>query len=249
MEFQAKKRVIAFVGGLLLSTAAFGQTFRYPVRKGGGLTALPIRGILTINQTGISFQETTEGGKAPEHSDTLHWNYPDIQQLKISAKSLSVLTYKDSKWKLGADRKYEFNLVSKTTFEKSYAFLKTRLDQRLVAEFAEHPGKVLWELPVKHLRRFGGDEGVLRVGTDAIVYSSHDEDASRTWRFRDIDNISSSGPFQLTITTFEKAKLDYGSRKQFNFQLKERLEEARYEDLWLRLNASKGLKLLESYRK
>jgi len=248
MEFRAKKGIIAFVGGLLLSTAAFAQTFQYLARKGGGLTTLPIRGILTINQTGISFQETTEDGKAPKHPESLHFNYPDIQQLKISRKSLSVLTYKDSKWKLGADREYEFDLVSKTTFEKSYAFLNTRLDQRLVAEFAVHP-RVLWELPVKHLRRFGGDEGVLQVGTDAIVYSSHDEDASRTWRFRDIDNISSSGPFQLTITTFEKAKLDYGSRKQFNFQLKQRLEEARYEELWLRLNASKGLKLLESYRK
>ena len=248
MEFRAKKRVIAFVGGLLLSTAAFGQTFQYQVRKGGGLWTVPMKGILTINQTGVSFHETSEGGQAPKHPEAWRWNYRDIQQLKISAKSLSVLTYKDSKWKLGADREYEFDLVSKTTFEKSYAFLNTRLDQRLVAEFAVHP-RVLWELPVKHLRRFGGDEGVLQVGTDAIVYSSHDEDASRTWRFRDIDNISSSGPFQLTITTFEKAKLDYGSRKQFNFQLKQRLEEARYEDLWLRLNASKGLKLLESYRK
>lgn len=244
MAFRAEKRIGAFLGGLMLSSALFAQqTFYYQVRKGDD------RGVLTINQTGVSFQETYEGGKAPKHPNALHWSYRDIQQLKISAKSLSVMTYKDSKWRLGADRVYEFDLVSGTTFEKLYGFLKTRLDQRLVAELAERPGRILWEIPVKHLRRFGGDEGVLRVGTDTIVYSSDDKDASRTWRFQDIDNICSSGPFQLTITTFEKAKLDYGDRKQFTFQLKQRLEEAGYNDLWLRLNASKGLRILQSYRK
>jgi hypothetical protein len=243
MAFRAEKRIGAFLSGLLLSSALFAQqTFYYQVRKGAD------RGVLTINQKGVSFQETYEGGKMPKHPDALHWNYQDIQQLKISAKSLSLITYRDSKWKLGADREYEFDLVWGTTFEKSYAFLKTRLDERFVAELAERPGGLLWEIPVKHLRRFGGDQGVLRAGTEGIVYSSDDKDASRTWRFQDIDNISSSGPFQLTITTFEKAKLDYGDRKQFNFQLKQRLTEARYNDLWLRVNHSKGLKALNSYR-
>jgi hypothetical protein len=42
--------------------------------------------------------------------------------------------------------------------------------------------------------------------------------------------------------------MHYGSRKGFEFELKQRLEEARYNDLWLRLNQSKGLKILSSYR-
>jgi hypothetical protein len=32
-------------------------------------------------------------------------------------------------------------------------------------------------------------------------------------------NFSSSGPFDLTIVTFERARLDYGDRKQFNFSI------------------------------
>ena len=64
----------------------------------------------------------------------------------------------------------------------------------------------------------------------------------------DIENISSAGPFELTITTFERAKTHYGDLKGFNFELKQRLEEARYNELWLRLNQSKGLKILDSYR-
>ena len=51
-------------------------------------------GALTISESGVSFQ-------AKPHSWS--WAYQDIQQLKISDHALTVLTYKDSKWKLGAD--------------------------------------------------------------------------------------------------------------------------------------------------
>jgi hypothetical protein len=98
------------------------------------------------------------------------------------------------------------------------------------------------------LLRFGGDEGVLQAGPEEIVYMSEKNGASRTWRYQDIENISSSGPFQLTITTFERAKTHYGDLKGFNFELKRPLEEDRYNELWLSLNRSKGLKILNSYR-
>ncbi len=52
----------------------------------------------------------------------------------------------------------------------------------------------------------------------------------------------------MTVTTFERAKTHYGDLKGFNFELKQRLDGDRYNDLWLRLNQSKGLKILTSYR-
>jgi hypothetical protein len=249
MAFRTEKRAIACISGLLLAPALLAQqNFQYDawhghsrpphIRKAGGL------GTLTIDDTGVSFQEKYKDGKPPKHPHAWHWDYQDIQQLKISPKSLTVLTYKDNKWKLGADREYDFDLVTEDSFEDAYHVLRTRLDQRFVAAIADSPASTLWELPAKHLVRFGGDEGMLQVGTSEIVYKSANQGESRTWRYEDIDNISSSGPFELTITTFERARLDYGSRKQFNFELKQRLEEARYNDLWLRLNQSKGLKVL-----
>jgi hypothetical protein len=162
--------------------------------------------------------------------------------------SLTVLTYQDNKWKLGADREYKFDLVSDKTFEDPYQFLKGRLDQRFVTEIPDRISAVVWEIPVKHLLRFGGDEGVLQVGADEIVYKSERSTESRTWRFQDIENVSTSGPFQLTIVTFERAKTHYGELKSFNFELKQRLDEAHYNDVWLRLNQSKGLKVLSAYR-
>jgi len=230
----------------------FAQYFQYDawhgssrpphIKKAGEL------GTLTIGETGISFEERYKNGKPPKHPYAWHWDYQDIQQLKISAKALAVLSYKDNKWKLGADREYHFGLVSEDSFEGAYQVLKTRLDQRFVAAIADTPASPLWELPAKHRVRFGGDEGMLQVGTSEIIYRSANKSESRTWRYEDIDNISSSGPFDLTFTTFEYARLDYGSRKQFNFELKHRLEETRYNDLWLRLNQSKGLQVLSSYR-
>ena len=253
MEFRAEKRTIALITGLLLSPALFAQqSFQYEawhghsrpphIKKAGGL------GTLTISDTGVSFQETYKDGRTPKHPHAWRWDYQDIQQLKIAPKSVTVLTYKDNKWKLGADRMYQFDLVSDKTLEDAYNLLKGRLDQRLVATIADSPIRVLWEIPVKHSHRFAGDEGVLQVGTEEIVYKSVKTNESRTWRYEDIENISASGPFQLTITSFERARMHYGSRKGFEFQLKQRLEEARYNDLWLRLNQSKGLKILNSYR-
>jgi hypothetical protein len=252
MAFRIEKGTGALLIGLALAPATFAQqAFRYEarhsvwrpphVRRTGNM------GTLEITQSDISFEETHQDGKKPKHPHAWRWAYQDIQQLRMGPKSLDVLTYKDDKWKLGADREYDFDLVSDKTFEDAYLFLKGRLDQRFVAEIPDRVFPVLWEIPVKHLVRRGGDEGVLQVGADEIVYKSAQRGESRTWRYRDIENVSTSGPFQLTVTTFERAKLHYGDLKGFNFELKQPLEEAQYNGLWLRLNRSKGLKILDSY--
>jgi hypothetical protein len=205
-------------------------------------------GTLTLTDSGVSFQEQYKAGKTPKHPHAWHWDYQDIEQLKVEPKALTVVTYKSNKWKLGAHQAYHFDLASEQTFNKAAAFLKQRLDQRFVAVVSDDASSFLWEIPAKHRMRLGGDEGVLQVGTSEIVYKSAKQGESRTWRYEDIDNIARNGPFDLMITTFERARLDYGSRKQFNFELKRPLDEARYNDLWLRLNQSKGLKVLSSYR-
>lgn len=253
MEFRTEKRTLALLASLVfLAPASFAQqAFQYEawhghsrpphIRKAGNM------GTLAITDSGISFAETYKNGKKPKHPHAWRWGYQDIQQLKMAPKSLTVLTYKDNKWKLGADREYRFDLVSDQTFAGAFEFLKGRLDQRFVAEIPDRVSKVLWEIPVKHLLRFGGDEGVLEVGPDELVYRPAKKGKSRTWRYQDIENISSSGPFQLTITTFERAKAHYGNLKGFNFELRQRLDEGRYNDLWLGLNRAKGLQILSSY--
>ena len=93
---------------------------------------------------------------------------------------------------------------------------------------------------MKHLGRITGSEGTLTFGADAVIYSTAAKEDSRTWRYGDIDNISSSGPFQLTVTTFEREKYNYGDRKGLNFELKERISEATYHEIWMQIQKKNG---------
>lgn len=252
MEFRTQKAIGALVAVLFaVAPSAFSQQqFRYEVwhghsrpphiKRAGGA------GTLVITDKAVSFTEAGKKGKKSKH--VWKWAYQDIQQLEISPKTLRVLTYSDNKWKLGADREYRFDLLGEGSFTDAYAALKDRLDQRFVAVLPDKDIKAAWEIPVKHLLRFGGSQGVLRFGEDRVIYATDAKKESRTWRYSDIENVSSSGPYQLTITTYERARSHYGNLKGFNFQLKERLAEVRYNDLWMRVNQAKGLKVLETYR-
>ncbi|MCW5976641.1 MAG: hypothetical protein KIT09_01120 [Bryobacteraceae bacterium] len=203
-------------------------------------------GRLSIDERGVSFTEASKKDKPRDDLHRLSLAYQDIQQLFLAPKRMVALTYKDRKWRLGADRRWEFTLVGEGSFEGAYRLLKDRLDQRFVAALADPDAEILWEIPAKLKGRFTGSEGVLQVGPDRIVFSTDEPEQSRTWRYPDIDNISTSGPFQLTVTTFERATTHYGNLKGFNFQLKQPLDEKRFHLLWRRLNRAKGLDFLTS---
>jgi len=196
-------------------------------------------GELEVTGASISYRQTS--GKKQEHNWT--WDYRNVQQLLVSPKTIRVLSYSDNGWKLGADREYEFRLVDGDT-SHAYAMLKDALDERFVAAFPDEAVQPLWELPAKLLGLIHGAEGVLKVGVDRIIFDTGKREQSRTWRMADLENISTSGPFQLTLTTYERDKKHYGNLKGFNFQLKQRLTEDRYNQLWRRLNRTKGLPVL-----
>lgn len=157
--------------------------------------------------------------------------------MKLAPDRIHLLTYWDNGRRLGADRVYDFRGKIPGGL---YTLWKDRLDQRFVAEIADLQAKPIWEIPVKHVGRIKGSEGVLQFADDRIVYKTGRPDDSRTWRLADIENISRSGPFDLTITTFERAPFHYMDHKEFRFQLKQVFSEARYNELWRKLNDSKG---------
>jgi hypothetical protein len=203
----------------LILAAALASATQFTVRHkhlNGGCA-----GAMTVDETGVRFT----GAKKHAWS----WKYEDIQQLRLSPESIYILTYKDSKLRLGEDRAYTF--TGKIPAEELYALLADRMDQRFVAAVGQALGLPTWSVPAKHLKPIAGSEGTLSFTADAIVYSTPAQAESRTWRYSDIDNIASSGPFQLTITTLEKG---------FNFQLKQPITEARYNELWLQIEKKNG---------
>ncbi len=164
------------------------------------------------------------------------WHYGEIQELRLQdGGGVRVLSYQDqTKWLGGGDRAFNFHVEG--SLNEAVEMLMPRLDQRLVIGFAYTPSRILAEFPVKHQRPLGGDDGTLYFGESTVVFRSSRPGESRTWRYSDIESISTSGPFQLTVSTYEQQKFHYANARAFNFQLKRRLDEEIYNTLWRRLN-------------
>ncbi len=256
MEYRGQEatvRIVVLSTALALTSAAWGQDLKFDVRHERALKDHP--GRLTLDQSGVEYQQVYTAkqqakvakGKKPPKLEAARWDYQDIQELWLSPEKLVVVTYKDRKWFLGVDKEFEFYIAGKgESFSPAYGFLKAKMDQRFVAALPDPAPDALWELPVKLLGTIQGSEGALQVSADRVVYKTSKKGQSRTWRFEDIENASTSGPFQLTVTTYERAKTHYGSLKGFNFQLKQRLDEKRFDLLWRRINRDKGLEFLAS---
>lgn len=217
---------------VLAFTPALAQNFEYPARHDHWRKGCA--GFLRIDADGISFSQV--GGKKLPHQH--HWAYQDIQQLEVTdGRIIRVMSYRDRRLLLGKDQPFEFTLDGKPDLMLVYRALRTKLDQRFIARVGDVEGQPLWQLPVKRLGRIRGTEGTLAVFGDRVVYHTAATAQSRTWRDADLMNISSAGPFQLTVTTLEKGGT-------FDFQLKQPLNTAQYDTLWLRLNRPRGLALI-----
>lgn len=231
MAFRSQKAVGAFVVLLLCEFAAANQVtipVRHPhLRKGGP-------GEIRFGDSSLSFREL---GKKQKHSR--EWAYGDIQQLYVAPDALRILTYEDVAWKLGQDREYTFDQLPEGAARRILEGVRAHMDaRRIVAALPDSQVDALWKIGAKHLEGWGGSEGIVLVGEHSVVYSSEERNASRTWSFSQIVNVSTSGPFDLTITVFEQDGSRSGHRRDFRFQLKTALPEHRYQALWRRLNES-----------
>jgi hypothetical protein len=236
MAFRVEKATGAVLVALLTLNAAHAtEAVTVVVRhthvwKGGP-------GRLAIGASSVSFRET---GK--KHGHSREWAYEDIQQLYVGPEVIRLLTYEDVSWKLGKDREYQFDQIPKGAAQRVLDALRGRIDyRRVVSAIADLSIRPVWQINAKHVEGRGGSEGAVLVGEDSIVYNSAERGASRTWQFHQIDNISSSGPFDLTITTFEQDGSRFAGRRDFRFQLKTELREEQYNGLWRRLNQSHSL--------
>ncbi len=252
MEHRSQKanRFVSLLAALLAIAPAGAAVLTYDVRHQRALK--DHAGVLTINEKGVGYQQVLPEGKRKRHPkkppklESVQFDYQDIQELWVSADKLVLVTYKDRKWFLGIDKEFEFFLPKGKSYDAAYTELKDKLDRRLVAAVADSEPGMLWELPVKLLGAIQGSDGVLQVGPDRIVFKTDRPRQSRTWRYQDLENVSTSDRYQLTLTTYERAKSHYGSMKGFNFQLKQPLDEKRFEMLWKHLNQDKGLQFLTS---
>jgi hypothetical protein len=186
-------------------------------------------GVLHIDDQSISFEER---GK-PKHA--VSWKLGDIQQLVLGTETLRIVSYDDNHWQFGRDRVYVFDRLPANVATDWYPVFRAKLDQRFVAALADDQLKPDWQIPAKLIEGRSGSQGVVLVGTEEVVYQCSKPGESRSWRISDLVNVSSSDAFDLTIATHER---------DFRFQLKQVLPEARYNELWRRVNLTNGLQIL-----
>jgi len=212
MEMAISKTAIC----LILGSAAWAQQFPVYHKHLRKFCA----GTLTVDDKGIGFS-------GPKHHAWI-WPYAEIQQLTLRSGSIHILSYKDSSnWKLGKDVSYTFTGEFPTEdLERQWS---ATLDQRFVAAVGQASGLSGLKFQVKQLALTKGTQGTLTFGGTAVVYDTVRD--PRTWRYNDIQFISSANPFQLTITTLEK---------QFRFQLKQAITETAYNQLWLEIEKKNG---------
>ena len=202
-------------------------------------------GIMRVTQEGIAFDES---GKKKEHSRK--WAWTDIQQVELRRDSLTILTYEDNKWNSGRDIQYNFDRVPEDFILQIRSTLRYNLRGRLVEMTPRSASaETEWKMPAK-LSRAGwrGANGVLTVGPGDVAFQASRPEDSRTWSVADIESVATSGPYDLAITTIERSGFTRASGREFRFNLKEPLDPARYQELWTRVERSKGLQVLNTYK-
>jgi hypothetical protein len=218
-----------WLGGLLLvSSALQAQEVRFPVRHGRLLRDRT--GELIFGETGIEYRTKDKG-------DARTWKYEDVQQLGLlSPKELTIITYEDSGWKFGKDLFYRFTITSGEITPALWTQLQVKLKRPVVSALIPLDIAPKFTIPVKHLRGFSGTQGMLEIGDEYILYKTTVPKDSRIWRYQDISSVGTTGPYQVRLTSMDRAENESGGERNFVFSLKERLTSEAYDFIWWKIN-------------
>ncbi len=218
-----------WLAGLLLASSTLqAQEVRVPVEHKRLLRDR--RGELIFGETGIEY-------RTPKKSDARTWKYEDIQQLGLlGPKEVTILGYEDSKWKLGKDLFYRFTITSGEITPALWTQLQRKLKRPLVSAVIPKDITPKYTVPVKHLLGFGGTQGILEIGDEYVIYRTDAPKDSRIWRYRDISSVGTTGPYQLRLTSLDRAEGEAGAERNFVFNLKEQLTTEAYDFIWWKIN-------------
>jgi hypothetical protein len=215
---------------LLVCSTLRAEEVRFPVRHDRLLQDR--LGELIFSETGIGYQ-------AEEKKNSRIWKYEEIQQLGLlSPKELTILTYEDSRWKLGKDLFYRFKITSGEITPELWILLQAKIRRPVVSALIPEGITPKFTIPVKHLRLFRGTQGRLEIGDEYIIYKTDVPKDSRIWRYQDISSVGTTDSYQLRITVFDRTEGEFGSERNFVFSLKERLAPEAFDFIWWKINGS-----------
>lgn len=181
-------------------------------------------GHLIISEKGIEY-------RTRDDKESHSWSYTDLKLVEIlSATQIRIWTYQNRKLLLGREESLSFKVIDGEFDQKLSDFLRAHIARAFVTSFTDEEGRPVVQTAVKHLHRFGGCQGILKVFPDRLVYDAADRHDSRSWRWNDIRAVSRPDFDRIEVLTFEPQI--GAANRSFNFVLKERLSERFYDLIW-----------------
>ena len=171
-------------------------------------------GTLSVDNQGITLQ--------PDKGSSLRWSFEELSSVELGPRSLIVKTYEPRGWHAPGTRQIRFRL--QTNFPPAVA--------GEIAQRVQRPSRngdpiekreSSAALPVHHRATWGGgSNGVLRFHEGGIDYVSPGGADSRSWRWADIETLSSPDPFHLIVFAYLET---------YSFDLKQPLKQTAYDRL------------------
>ena len=211
---------------LLSALRANAQEFKYKVRQDRLIGHRD--GELIISTDHVEF-------RTKKANDSRSWAYGEIKLFEIlSPTRVRVWTYQNRKLMV-QEESFSFNIVEGRIDQQASDFLRDHISRPLVTSLTddETGSEPLAEIPVKHLHRLSGCQGVLRVYADRLIYEAAEGHDSRSWRWTDIRAVGRPDVDRFEVLTFEPQF--GGPKRSFNFILKEQLADKTYDFIWSRV--------------
>src|SRR5688572_5576409 len=218
--------IISVFSVLLSASQVTAQEFKYKVQQDRLIGHRD--GELIISYDSVEF-------RAKKENDSRSWSYGEIKLFEIlSTTRMRIWTYQNRKL-MGQEESFSFNILEGLIDQQLSDFLRERISRPLVTSLTndEAGSEPLAEIPVKHLHRLSGCQGVLRVYADRLIYQAADGHDSRSWRWTDIRAVGRPDVDRFEVLTFEPQF--GGPKRSFNFTLKEQLADKTYDFIWSRV--------------
>ena len=206
-----------FVLGAVVANAAQTELWQAPA-KWHRLLKKDVPGSLVLDDAGVEF-------RSPKLNQ--RWAYVDIHSFDLSARELTIASYENRPWHQPGEQRFQFGLGEPMPPEIA-AQLTERVGKPVRNEFPLPSVAVLSEIPAHRRMWSGGSNGTLRLKDTGIDYVTESGRDSRTWRWADIQTIANPNPYELRVT---------GYRETVEFDLKQPLARAVFEQMWDRLYA------------
>jgi hypothetical protein len=170
-----------------------------------------VRGTLAVDASGVTFRS----GNGREQK----WPLTDIRTAFVAPHRMVIETYENRSLHRPGERRYEFDLAQAMPAAVA-AGLAADLARPLQNSVPDSEAPAIATIPAHHRALAGGTNGVLRFRQDGIDYVTSSKEDSRSWRWTDLETLSSPDPYHLFV---------FGYRDTYTFDLKAPLTRALFD--------------------